>query len=185
MIKTKPSVLFTISSLISCEPVSYKHICKGSYSSGDLNDNKALIAAKNGTSSIVGSTERSIRVSIGSSTTFVGCEENFSCSDINSAIICGPDSGSSSTFGSGSEFSITSTALLSRIFSTTVRSSLQSATRSLNCGLSSVEHIGYEDLVRQININSWYSCLSITNKFIQLALFGHSDTSAQVSRRNN
>ena len=39
-LKTGPTVLYIIRSLISCELVCYKKICKGSYVSGNLRDNK-------------------------------------------------------------------------------------------------------------------------------------------------
>jgi len=49
-----------------------------------------------------------------------------------------------------------------------------------------VEHTNYEDdLVRQTNIDRPYDCLSTTNKPIQSASFGHSGTSAQMSKQNN
>ena len=57
MIKTELHALCIISSLISCEPISRRYICKGPYLSGYLNDNEVLVAAKDGTSSIVGSFE--------------------------------------------------------------------------------------------------------------------------------
>ena len=53
MMKAEPTTLCTISSLISYERVSCRHICKGSYSSGDLNDNEVLITVKDGTNSIL------------------------------------------------------------------------------------------------------------------------------------
>ena len=86
MIKTEQTALCIISSMISCEPISCRHICKGSYSSVGLNDNKIFITAKNGTNSKVGSAWRSIRVSTGSSTASVGWEEISSCSVIISVI---------------------------------------------------------------------------------------------------
>ena len=79
---------------ISCEAVSYKKIYKGSYTSGDLKDNEAHIAVKDGTNFIVGSSERFTRVSIGKSSISVGCEKISSFSDANSA----------TTFGSGFGF---------------------------------------------------------------------------------
>ena len=69
---------------IFCETVSYKKICKESYTLGDLKANEDLIAAKDGTSSMVGSAGKSIRVLIGSSSISVGREEIFSCGDTNS-----------------------------------------------------------------------------------------------------
>ena len=98
MMKTEPTALYTISSLISCEAASCRRICKGSYSSGDLNDNEILIVVKDGISSIVGTAGRFIRISIDSFTIFVSREKISSCSDTNSTIISDP--GSSSTSGS-------------------------------------------------------------------------------------
>jgi len=72
-------------------------MCKGSYTAGDLE--KALTAAKDGTTAMVGSAGRSTRVSIGSFSTSVGREEISSCGDTNSATTFGPDSGSSTTVG--------------------------------------------------------------------------------------
>ena len=128
---------------------------------------------------------RSIRTSIGSFTTSVS-REKISYSDINSVIISGLGSGSSSTSGSGYESSTTSTSLLSRIFLTPARSSLHPVTKLLNCGSHDVKHTGYkEDIIRQINIDSRYGHFSTINKLLRPASFGHSNTSAQVSRRNN
>ena len=73
--------------MISCNPAFCRNFCKGSYSSGDLNDNEALIAIKDGTSSIVGYAGRSIRVLIGNSTIFVGRKEISFCSETNLAVI--------------------------------------------------------------------------------------------------
>ena len=78
---------------ISCEPIFCKKICNGSYISGDFKKNEALIAAKNGISSTVGSAGSSTRVSIGNSTTFVGRGEISSCRDTNSATTSGPNFG--------------------------------------------------------------------------------------------
>jgi len=57
MMKTEPTALCTISGLISCEPDSCRHICNGSYTSGDLKRNDTLIAVKDGTNFKVGSAE--------------------------------------------------------------------------------------------------------------------------------
>ena len=86
---------------IFCQTVFYINICKGSYLSGNLKDNEALIVTKNSTSFMIGSAKRFIRVLVESSSTSVSHEEISSCSDTNSARISGPNSGSSTTFGSG------------------------------------------------------------------------------------
>jgi len=134
MMKTKPIALDITSSLISCEPISCRHICKGSYSSGGLNNNEIFIVVNDGTSYIVVSGRRSIRISLGSSST-LDREETSSCSGTNSLIAFAHDSSLSSIFGSGSG-SLTISALCSRIFTMSTRISLHSATRSLNCDLS-------------------------------------------------
>ena len=93
---------------------------------------------------MVDSIGRSTRVSIGSFSTSVGLEENSSYNGVNLAITSGPGlstSGSSTTSIStrtGGSRSVTFAAMLSRIFLTSARISLHSATRSLNCGLSSL-----------------------------------------------
>ena len=87
MMKTELIALCTMDIMISCNPAFCRNFCKGSYSSGDLNDNEALIAIKDGTSSIVGYAGRSIRVLIGNSTIFVGRKEISSCSETNLAVI--------------------------------------------------------------------------------------------------
>ena len=86
MMKTKLTTLCTISGMISCEPNSCKHICNGSYTSGDLKKNDTLIPAKDGTTSKVGSARRSTSVSTESSLTSISCWEVFSYCDTNSAI---------------------------------------------------------------------------------------------------
>jgi len=53
--KTGPIVL-RIRSLIFCEHICCKKICKGLYMSGNLRDNRALIAGEDGNSSMVGFT---------------------------------------------------------------------------------------------------------------------------------
>jgi len=102
MMKTEPIALCTISTLMSCESVSCRHICKGSYSPDDLDDNEVLITIKDGTSSIVDSAERFTTISIGSSATSVGREEISSYSDTNSATISSSGFSLSSPSGSGS-----------------------------------------------------------------------------------
>jgi len=137
MMKTESTTLCTISGLISCEPGFCRHICNGSYTSGDFKKNDTLIAATGGTSFKVGFVERSIKVSRGSSSTSIDNRKISSYCDTDSAAASGPTFGLSSTSGSGSESSTTSTALLFSIFTMPARISLHSATRSLNCGPSS------------------------------------------------
>ena len=67
-----------------------------------LKKNEVLIAAKDGTGFIVGSTRKSTRISIGNSTTSVSHEEISSYSNTNSATTSGPDSGSGLSSISGS-----------------------------------------------------------------------------------
>ena len=57
-LKTGPIILCTIKCLISCEPACCRKICKESYMSSDLRDNRTLIAGENSNSSIVGSVGR-------------------------------------------------------------------------------------------------------------------------------
>jgi len=44
-----------------------------------------------------------------------------------------------------------------------------------------VDHTKYEDLLRQININSRYDYLFPNNKIFQLASFGYNGISARMS----
>ena len=126
---------------ISYEVVFWRKICKRSYTSGDVKNNDALLTVKDGTSSVIDSAERSNRVSIGSSSTSVGCEEISSYSDTNSVTTSGSDFGPStnsvSTRTGGFRSAPTFTAMLFRIFLMPARFSLHSAAKSLNCGLSS------------------------------------------------
>jgi len=93
MMKIEQIALCTISDLISCELGSYKHICNGSYTSGDLKKNDTLISAKGGISFKAGSAGRSTRVSTGRLSTSIGYGEASSCCNTDSAITSGPGSG--------------------------------------------------------------------------------------------
>ena len=73
--RTESTILRTINSLINCDHVSCKKICKGSYKSGDLRVTGTLTACVGGTNFMASSAGRSIRDSLisgsgsGSSTT--------------------------------------------------------------------------------------------------------------------
>ena len=79
-------VLCTIRSLIACEPVYHRKICKWSYVSGNLSDNRTLIAGGDDNSSIVSSAEISTEISTRGLSTSVG-QGVSSCNNTNSAVI--------------------------------------------------------------------------------------------------
>jgi len=72
-LESRPIVLCTIRSLISCEPVCRRNICKGSYVSGNLRDDWTLIVGGDDNSSIVGSVGRFAEISTRGSSTYDLC----------------------------------------------------------------------------------------------------------------
>ena len=94
-LKTRLIVLCTIRNLISCKPIYCRKICKRSYVSSNLRDNRTLITDEDDNNSMVGSAGRSTKISTRGSSTFVTQEGVFSCNDTNLAVTY--DFGSSRT----------------------------------------------------------------------------------------
>jgi len=170
---------------ISCEHVSCRKICNGKYTSSDLKKNEALMATKDGTSSIVGSTGRCTRVSIGSSSTSVSRWEIF--------LIMIPTQQQLMALALPYHQLLTlildlQQPLPSGFLAFSPCQSGSPYIQRSDCwlvALRGVENTEYEKaFVKQVNFDNQYACLSTTNKFLQPASFGHNGTSAQVSSQD-